>query len=943
MAHGYLSPTDVRGQSDLLGDIASAIGSRIKKSSDMARSERAYAKKQAENSPDNADFKGPPRGFFFKRALGSSFGGDRIARTRGRFETDPPAGRDPTGTQASRFRGGFDYTDNSGGVAPDSGSGPAGLLGGGGGPSGILGGGGGGIAQRLIGAGSEAINPEILGGEITQYKGTKTNAAGFTTVNTTATEVKDLAGILNQIGQLIVQTSNSSITAIDGVQRVNVKVVESVQSLGQLQVSIAEKQLAQQRQLAAASENFQEKMIERQRIAAEKSQFTEDDFSGATTAEKGYGFGGRLGALFGGGMNLLGDGLDFMSGRYMNRGVDTGRQRGARRRLARRRIGGARRGALSRMGGARKALTGAGAKAMNKGLQKTGVKIAGKGLAKGLGKAALKKIPGVGLIAGLGFGVERLLQGDLLGAGLELASGAASTVPGLGTAGSVGLDAVLAARDMGVTPFATGGIIDDPTMGLVGEKGREGVFPLEGAEGRKTFRMFGEGILEAQRNNSKTYANLQAQGIGQYFDKKNGWERFVDAFIGGLGKVGEMLKGTPLGFLAGLLGPQNNDFKTVTGDNNPDALPQHANYTGNISGNTFNPLPGGLAGKQPGQEFGAPRDGGAREHAGIDLTEHKREDSRAPVVAYKTGKVVKVSNSGGSPGGRVEIRHPDGFTTKYLHVTPRSGLKEGDQVAGGQHIGNLYRYFKGETEMTHLHFEVYNPKGELLNPTRFVNEARNNISNPLTDEKARELAGISTPETPVVETPESAAGPQETAGEKRARIDNQLKHIKQIRGGFTDMTAKLQEHFAPIVKEGRSSKSEEDFDVPGVGKIRYFNNGFIKKYTYFDNNGKEVSSEEFMKAVGAEDKRLQEEQVRLMNERPDQRLSSASTQPEVLQASAIVSANERQSQLQPAIVTMPIQESQQSSGSSQPIMASTMAGASGAQITPGWLLNSVLT
>lgn len=943
MAHGYLSPTDVRGQSDLLGDIASAIGSRIKKSSDMARSERAYAKKQAENSPDNADFKGPPRGFFFKRALGSSFGGDRIARTRGRFETDPPAGRDPTGSQASRFRGGFDYTDNSGGVAPDSGSGPAGLLGGGGGPSGILGGGGGGIAQRLIGAGSEAINPEILGGEITQYKGTKTNAAGFTTVNTTATEVKDLAGILNQIGQLIVQTSNSSITAIDGVQRVNVKVVESVQSLGQLQVSIAEKQLAQQRQLAAASENFQEKMIERQRIAAEKSQFTEDDFSGATTAEKGYGFGGRLGALFGGGMNLLGDGLDFMSGRYMNRGVDTGRQRGARRRLARRRIGGARRGALSRMGGARKALTGAGAKAMNKGLQKTGVKIAGKGLAKGLGKAALKKIPGVGLIAGLGFGVERLLQGDLLGAGLELASGAASTVPGLGTAGSVGLDAVLAARDMGVTPFATGGIIDDPTMGLVGEKGREGVFPLEGAEGRKTFRMFGEGILEAQRNNSKTYANLQAQGIGQYFDKKNGWERFVDVFIGGLGKVGEALKGTPLGVLSGLLNPNNNN-------NNNNNIPA---YAGPISGETFNPLAAPrreMANRSKNQHYDAPRPGG-RKHAGVDITDaYSLGNTVAPVVAYKTGVITEISETGGSPGGRIAIDHGGGFVSKYLHHVPRSDLKKGDTVYGGQKIADLLQYYDANgTEMTHLHFEMYKD-GKNIDPTQYLQDAKNKISAPMTDAKAKQEherlvpphPQPVTPEQPVGETPE-AAGPQETAGEKRLRIDNQLKHIKQIRGGFTDMSAKLQEHFAPIVKEGRSSKSEEDFDVPGVGKIRYFNNGFIKKYTYFNKNGKEVSSEEFMKAVGAEDKRLQEEQVRLMNERPDQRLSSASTQPEVLQASALVSANDRQSQLQPAIVTMPIQESQQSSGSNQPIMASTMAGASGAQITPGWILNSVLT
>ena len=67
---------------------------------------------------------------------------------------------------------------------------------------------------------------------------------------------------------------------------------------------------------------------------------------------------------------------------------------------------------------------------------------------KGLGKSILKKIPGVGLLAGLGFGASRLMDGDYLGAAGEVASGAASTIPGLGTAASVAIDAGLAARDI---------------------------------------------------------------------------------------------------------------------------------------------------------------------------------------------------------------------------------------------------------------------------------------------------------------------------------------------------------------------------------------------------------------------------------------------------------------------------------------------------------------
>ena len=73
----------------------------------------------------------------------------------------------------------------------------------------------------------------------------------------------------------------------------------------------------------------------------------------------------------------------------------------------------------------------------------------GKKLGGGLFKSVLKKIPGVGLLAGLGFGASRLLQGDWKGALGEVASGAASIVPGAGTALSGMIDAGLMARDMG--------------------------------------------------------------------------------------------------------------------------------------------------------------------------------------------------------------------------------------------------------------------------------------------------------------------------------------------------------------------------------------------------------------------------------------------------------------------------------------------------------------
>jgi len=89
---------------------------------------------------------------------------------------------------------------------------------------------------------------------------------------------------------------------------------------------------------------------------------------------------------------------------------------------------------------------------MAEGAAKAGAKNTGKIVGKAGIKSMIKKIPGIGLLAGLGFAAGRLMDGDIVGAGMEVTSGALSTIPGLGTAASFGVDAALVARDMGMTP-----------------------------------------------------------------------------------------------------------------------------------------------------------------------------------------------------------------------------------------------------------------------------------------------------------------------------------------------------------------------------------------------------------------------------------------------------------------------------------------------------------
>ena len=81
--------------------------------------------------------------------------------------------------------------------------------------------------------------------------------------------------------------------------------------------------------------------------------------------------------------------------------------------------------------------------------EKAGSKAVGKAAGKSLGKAALKKVPVVGALVGAGLAVDRIWnEGDWLGGGLELASGILGSIPGLGTAASVGIDVYSAKRDM---------------------------------------------------------------------------------------------------------------------------------------------------------------------------------------------------------------------------------------------------------------------------------------------------------------------------------------------------------------------------------------------------------------------------------------------------------------------------------------------------------------
>jgi murein DD-endopeptidase MepM/ murein hydrolase activator NlpD len=103
-----------------------------------------------------------------------------------------------------------------------------------------------------------------------------------------------------------------------------------------------------------------------------------------------------------------------------------------------------------------------------------------------------------------------------------------------------------------------------------------------------------------------------------------------------------------------------------------------------------------------------------RQHAGTDYA----AAAGTPVRAIGDGVVIAAGRHGGY-GNAIDIRHPNGFVTRYGHLRGfASGIHAGARVAMGQTIG--YVGMTGLATAPHLHFEVLvggvqrNPRTALL-------------------------------------------------------------------------------------------------------------------------------------------------------------------------------------------------------------------------------------
>ncbi len=88
------------------------------------------------------------------------------------------------------------------------------------------------------------------------------------------------------------------------------------------------------------------------------------------------------------------------------------------------------------------------------------------------------------------------------------------------------------------------------------------------------------------------------------------------------------------------------------------------------------------------------------------------------VTTVVTGRKKNNNTSGmDTYGNYVDIKHDDGFLTRYAHLS-QVDVKKGDRVVVGQKIG--YMGESGNTYGKHLHFEVRRPDGYSTNPTPYL-------------------------------------------------------------------------------------------------------------------------------------------------------------------------------------------------------------------------------
>lgn len=131
-----------------------------------------------------------------------------------------------------------------------------------------------------------------------------------------------------------------------------------------------------------------------------------------------------------------------------------------------------------------------------------------------------------------------------------------------------------------------------------------------------------------------------------------------------------------------------------------------------VPGRFTNPVPAA----QLTSGFGprkSPTPGASTFHKGIDLA----APIGTKVGATRDGVVTRSGFDRKGYGNWVEVRHPDGTTSRYGHLDKR-GVKVGQEVEQGARLGTVGN--SGRSTGPHLHFEIRDAQGRPVDPRNYI-------------------------------------------------------------------------------------------------------------------------------------------------------------------------------------------------------------------------------
>ncbi|MBS2034485.1 M23 family metallopeptidase [bacterium] len=131
-----------------------------------------------------------------------------------------------------------------------------------------------------------------------------------------------------------------------------------------------------------------------------------------------------------------------------------------------------------------------------------------------------------------------------------------------------------------------------------------------------------------------------------------------------------------------------------------------------VPGRFTNPVPGArfTSGFGPRK---APTPGASTFHKGIDLA----APIGTKVGATRGGVVTRSGFDRKGYGNWVEVRHPDGTSSRYGHLDKR-GVKVGQEVEQGARLGTVGN--SGRSTGPHLHFEIRDAQGRPVDPMKYI-------------------------------------------------------------------------------------------------------------------------------------------------------------------------------------------------------------------------------